>query len=35
VHDLSSIAAIRVLRWWHGFVGGRRRIPGAVVRAWC
>ena len=31
----TSIAEVRVLRWWHGFVAGARRIPGSVVRAWC
>ena len=32
---LDDWRAVRALRWLWGFAAGRRRIPGAVVRAWC
>ena len=33
-YDLSKLSVVRMLKFYHGFVGGRRCIPGVIVRAW-
>jgi transposase len=34
VYDLTKLAVVRMLKFYHGLCGGRRRIPGAIARAW-